>query len=310
MVLAGINPTGIANTGYYVLGRGRVYMAPINATSGLPNPYRFAANVPELSINIEVEKLQHFSSMAGLRNVDKEVIISQAVNLAITMDAVEFDNLALWLSGTTAAEASTENIGLAASTVASPGVTMYTFGTGVEAEIRGRWVDIIDVATKKRCYNISPFATVQFGASGGTNEVNLFMGSTEFTAPQYASIGNSANIDRVNGRIFFPSDFPTTNIANAVALKIYWGAAISTGTMDEIKGATQTNTKVAMKFILVNAANENEEIEFQFHQVNLKPNGDFALIGEEFAKMQFTAVAERNELADADSPYVTVRKVA
>jgi hypothetical protein len=65
----------------------------------------------------------------------------------------------------------------------------------------------------------------------------------------------------------------------------------------------------ALKFISQNPANNDESTEYQFHQVSLKAEGDFAQISDEFSQMQLTGTAERNTTADADSPTLTIRSV-
>jgi len=60
-------------------------------------------------------------------------------------------------------------------------------------------------------------------------------------------------------------------------------------------------------FIAENPAANDEQGEYQFHQVSLKADGDFALIGDEFSQMAFTAVAESNPLADPTAPTMRIR---
>lgn len=293
----GLNTTGLPNTNSYSLGRGRLSAAAIDATTGLPLQYRDLGNAPEFNITITTEKLEHSSSRQGLKTIDKEVIISQKMECAFSLDEWNFQNLALNLSGAAATQDSSENIGMAAN---SGGITFFNLTASMSlTDVYGKHYDIINISTKKRLYNIDA------GVVLGT-DLKLFVNATEFSAPQYAKV----TLDRKNGRIFVASDFSlgSSDFDPTVPLIAKWASAISTTVFDEVKAATQTNIKMAIKFIKVNPANGDEESEYQFHQVSLKPNGDTNLIGEEFGKFAFTGVVEANALADADSPYLTIRE--
>ena len=76
---------------------------------------------------------------------------------------------------------------------------------------------------------------------------------------------------------------------------------------DEVRALTQTNVIAALKFIGENPANNDAQVEYQFHQVSLKADGDLSAIGDEFSVMGFTAVAETNTTLDPNSPTLTIR---
>ena len=83
--MPGPNTLGTPQTDDYNLGRGILYFATLGS-DGRPNEYRDLGNVPEFNLSIEVETLEHQSSRQGLKVVDKEVVISQAVNVAFVVD--------------------------------------------------------------------------------------------------------------------------------------------------------------------------------------------------------------------------------
>ena len=63
---------------------------------------------------------------------------------------------------------------------------------------------------------------------------------------------------------------------------------------------------MAVKFISIDGCDSNKVQEWQFHRVNLKPEGELPLIGDEFATMGFTGVAQSEEQAYPTCPYFSV----
>lgn len=270
--MPGLNTTGKPNTEDYNLGRGICYFAPL--VNSLPGAYRDLGNAPEFNISIENETVEHTSSRAGLRSVDKEVTISQKITLSITIDELNFENLALFFSGSTATFS---------NAVAIAGFSEHQMVTGVEL---GRWYDIVD-SNGVRVYNITAGnLTVEDGAT-------TLVEDTDY------------EVDETMGRIFFLST--ATNTSAGQDIDVTLSANASAGTVDEVRALTQSATTGALKFISINPAAGDRKTEYQFHQVSLKATGDFALIGDEFTTMQLEGTAEKNETADSDSPTMTSR---
>lgn len=159
--MPGRNTAGTANTNDYNLGRGKVYFADL--VSSKPNAYRFLGNAPEFNISVEVETLEHESSQSGLKVTDKEVVISQKVNLNLTLDELNFENLSTFLAGTT----SSFTNGGAETGYDLAGAESY-------AVADGRWYDIVD-SSGKRVYNLATLAD-NSGTAGTHYSVDLKMG--------------------------------------------------------------------------------------------------------------------------------------
>lgn len=274
--MPGPNLTGTPNTADYNLGRGIVYFASL--TNGLPGAYRDLGNAPEFNISVEVETIEHQSSRQGLRVVDKEVVISQKVTLTITLDELNSENLALFFSGSQ-------------GTLTNPAVSAQTEFEMISSVELGRWYDIVD-DSGVRAYNFT--STNAIDIDNGTDDTNLVAG-TDYT------------LDAEMGRIFFHSDASAIEAGEAV--DVAWSLDAGNVNVNEVKALTTSAVVGALKFISVNPAAADAKTEYQFHQVSLKADGDFSLIGDEFTTMQLTGVAERNETADADSPTLTIRSV-
>lgn len=297
----GINKSGIPSTESYSLGRGRVYAAPL--VGGLPGAYRDLGNSPDFKVSVAQEVLDHQSSRAGLKVTDKEVVISKTVNLALTLDDLQMDNLSLFFSGSSTSDIA--NLQQAAES------TMLVFAgvQGVDV-IAGRWYDLIgwDSAQSstylKRAYG---FEAAQITAIAIGSATIVTTGGDE---------GTDYIIDRKQGRIFFKNTtVVTTGIgvgSATVNVTATWGNPSSgnKAVVDEVKGLANSGITVALKFISVNPVDGDAEAEYQFHQVNLKSNGDFSLISDTFTNMQLNGVAESNVKADSDSPTLTIRAVS
>lgn len=279
----GLNTTGLPNTGDYNLGRGIVYVAEL--LLGVPDDagWRDLGNAPEFNVTNEVETLEHQSSRQGLKVTDKEVIISQKVSLAFQLDEINFQNLALLFSG---------------SSVSEPDINPAIAGfgpidqTSVAGATLGRYYDIRDgiAQTGLRAYDIDKTLLTVNETSGAPV---LLVEDVDYT------------VDEKMGRVFLLTG--AVNIIDGEPFSVTLTADAGAASADEVRALTQTNVTVALKFIAENPANNDVQREYQFHQVGLKADGDFALIGDEFTTMGFTAVAEAQPLADPDSPTVTIR---
>lgn len=271
--MPGINLTGKPQTKDFKLGRGKVHFAEIDSTTGKPKGFRAVGNAPGLTVTLETEKLEHISSLEGLRTIDKELVISQKMSISLILDEINFQNLAIFFSGQS-------------TTFTNSGGSAITGSGNVTVVRQGEWYDLYAGATGtgERIYDIG---------------VVTIVGSVENT---------DFEVDRVMGRIFIIQGGNITPGAIDVDVAANGSAA---ATLDEVRGLTTTNVSVAMKFIEENAAFSDHLTEYQFHQVSLTAEGDHGLIsGEEVAQMTLTGAAERNTLADPDSPFVTVRTIA
>lgn len=282
--MPGPNTTGLPQTEDYNLGRGIIYIAEIDTATGKPNNagWRDLGNAPEFNVTVEAETLEHRSSREGLQSVDKEVVISQDMDLAFALDELNEENLALFFSG---AKNTHTNVAVA-------GFTKYEMISAASGGVAlGRYYDIVD-SSGNRAYDVE---TGNLTLNNGDDET-LLVENTDYT------------LDSEMGRIFLLSG--ASNISAGEALDITLGADGGARAVTEVRGLTQTNVTVALKFIAENPANDDHQTEYNFHQVDLKADGDFALIGDEFSQMNFTAAAEKNTTGSPDSPTLTIRNVA
>lgn len=299
------------DTTNYILGRGIVYFdgdSPVQYRKGL----RDLGNANEFTITLESETKEHQSFLEGLKVIDQSLVLSQKMTISFTLEEANANNMALFFLGT--------EKGLNATGVALPNMAGLASdnATYIDAGERNVWLTNIGLYL---WYNLeitlnAGTATVLGGAAwraydldstqvaSNTNEIqknpttrvatdgtNLRERTASFPTGDY-------ELDRKMGRIrFFPagpgSVGPTNNI------KVRWGAPAvaksGTAGLDDLLSRVETLSKSGVKgavvFILENA-NTGHKYELRFHQVNLRPDGDFAGIGEEVVGMKLQGVCE------------------
>ena len=210
--MPGPNTTGLPQTEDYNLGRGIIYLATINATTGKPDAggWRDVGNAPEFNVTVEAETLEHRSSRQGLQVVDKEVVISQDASLNFSLDELNAENLALFFSG---AKATHTNAAIA-------GFTEYEMITAAAGGVTlGRWYDIVD-SNGNRAYVID---ATKLDLDNGDDDTDLVL-NTDYT------------LDLTMGRIFLLST--ATNISAGEALDVTLTADAGAGVTSQVRGLT------------------------------------------------------------------------
>lgn len=276
------NTTGTPNVDDYNLGRGIVYVAEL--TAGLPSPtdgWRDMGNAPEFNVSVETETLEHKSSRTGLAEIDKEVTISKKVAISFTLDEINAENVAEFLSGEKSSYVNPAVAGVAEQLAKFTSVLL------------GRWYDLTTSAGV-RIMDVDQ-ATLVVEKDGAPDVV--------------LDLGIDYTVDEELGRIFLLSTAVKIAAGDDVNVTVPATAGATTP-VRQIFALTQTERLVAVKFVTDNPANNGKRVEYQFHKVSLKADGDYALIGDDWTKMGFNGVLQKNLLASATSPYLTISEHA
>lgn len=85
---------------YYYSGQGSLYVAKRNATTGKPEGFIAVGNVPELTLDIEVDKFEHKESESGSRLLDLTVVKEKKGKFKFKLENLDLNNLAIGLFGT------------------------------------------------------------------------------------------------------------------------------------------------------------------------------------------------------------------
>lgn len=275
----GANTSGIPSSDNYLLGRGEVYFAELDANDN-PVNFRHLGNAPGISLTREIESIEYTSSQSGAATVDKEVVTSQSATITITLDEVEFNNLALFTAGEIVSQS---------NSAAVAGVTGSNNLALPAANAQGRWYDLYQTATGAPTNNPHTDRIYDIGVVTITGAVE----GVDFT------------VDRKMGRLFVIQGGAvlTDGTTHSVDIAANAGAA---PTVEVLRGQTGITLVGAIKFISINPANGDKETEYQFHKVTLKPTGDLALIGDEFAQFQLEGKLESTTGPDSNSPFLNI----
>lgn len=284
---ASLKSTGSPDPKLYTIGRGRLFISKLKA-SGFPDGrWRDLGNVPSFSLNISSEDLEHTSSRSGLRTTDRKIVISQDVGFSLTMEEVNLDNLALYLSGDQDAIAQ--------------GVLAITGDKNLAVVEKGRWYDVYDVADMTA--GGYPQGNKVFNLTSGTVVVTSDDGVTTYVE------GTDYDVDYIMGMIFIKptGSIPAGTEGAPTVLDVdFDGVATS---LERVRGVTVADQTFALRFLSENANNADDRRLFHIHAGTLIPDGDFNLISDEWGQMTFTGSAQKRENVDANSPTVTVTTV-
>lgn len=77
----------------YYFGKGNLYFTPTGGAE------RHLGNAPSFKTQTSREKLEHFSSMAGVKEKDDTVTVSKSGTVTITLDEYTLENLQIGLFG-------------------------------------------------------------------------------------------------------------------------------------------------------------------------------------------------------------------
>lgn len=266
----------------YLLGRGRLYLSTNLDASGRPKEYRFLGNAEAFTVTIEAEELEHYSSQAGLKTLDRSVVMQQSCAIATQLTEIDMDNLASFMSGS--------------KTSLAQGSGSVAGNDNVVTSGLDRWYDLYDVAapsgvypptTGNRVYRITNL--VVKNAAGAVTYV----------------LGTDYEADLVMGRIF---PLSTGAIGASDTLDVSFDKpALS---IAEVRGLSVTSLVGAVKFVSENANDGSAQREYQFHSVSLRAEGDFGLLGDEFATLNLKGKCGQNATAYPSSPTCTVRDVS
>lgn len=90
----------------YYSGQGKLFIAPIR--NGQVGSYRFLGNVPNLEVNVEIDKTEHKESHSGKRLTDFTLTKEVKTGFSATLEELSTENMALAFQGTVVNEIGTK----------------------------------------------------------------------------------------------------------------------------------------------------------------------------------------------------------
>ncbi len=243
----------------YTLGRGRLFFDRFSAAqisagitaSTMGEGERFFGNVPSIAMTSSEEVLDHFSSTGGIRTKDDSVTLQLDRTGTFTTDNIDIANLALLFLA--------DSVG----SVTQGALTASTY--------------TITAAKRGRFYQIGATSVLPTGVRKVSN-VTVHKGAGFSTL--VAASGNY-EIDEDLGRIYVLPG--ATDIPDSTDISVTYDAA--SGTREQVISRSQA-IYGALHWVSDNPKGTQRDALMPY--VKLSPDGDYNLVGDDWAQMSFT----------------------
>lgn len=231
----------------YTLGRGKVYFARYATGTNTPDGFRYIGNTPEMSLTIESEELDHYSSDEGIREKDDSVPLEVNRTGSLTTDNISPANVALFFFG----EAST----VTQAAVASQTETLSTIKAG-HSYVLG-------------------YSTSNPTGYRGIDETGF---SVEVSGGSALVLDTDYEMDYDNGIITFLEGSLLAVDDEDIDVTF----AVAASARDRVISGSEP-VEGAMMYVTKNP--KGEDSTFFMPYVKVTPNGDYALKGDEWQQI-------------------------
>lgn len=233
----------------YTYGRYRVYFDPFLPGTKTKTGQRYFGNTPELSMTVESENLDHFDSDNGVRTKDDSMLLELNRTGAFITDHISPQNLALFFLGTD-------------SVVSQTALASQTFA--------------INDVKKGRRYQIGADAALPAGVKGVSNvAVTSVPPGTTYT------LGTDYTVDPNTGGIVI---LESGTIPEDGDISVAYDRSASS--YNRVVTADNADLYGALYFEATNP--KGELIDFLIPYALIRPDGDFALKGDEWQQLPFS----------------------
>lgn len=244
----------------YVLGSGELYFAPFADGVRVPAEGQgYFGNTTEINLNIESETLDHFDTDHGIRTKDDSVLLEKNMSGSFITDHISPSNLAKWFTGSS-------------SVIVQVSATAQT--ETFEGVVKGRRYQI-------GVSNVKP---------------NGIRGLSDFSAVVVATPSNIALV--ANTDIRFDGDTGSFTILPGSALVDDGDDVIVTFDIDATSyNQTISGSQAALEGEMFYKSYNGKGLQgdFYFPYVQLAPDGDYALKGDDWQQLGFTFQALKRD---------------
>lgn len=326
------------NTKNYTLGRGSLYYNPLNKTTSLYEGERHLGNATAVTLNVNVDILDHFNTQSGFKAKDKRAVLQVAPQMSFTLDEITEENWSRLVYG----EIITVNqITQDDQTfdIVNP-VAGYNYNVG--------WRNVFGNQISHGSVTGGPFQigeTITGGTSGATGDIlnfsaadgtivldnisGTFQNAETITGgTSSASATTSSAVVAVNGLVVvrekaspttvltLNTDFTVNYLTGYVTFtsattaddETTYEAVFQVGAASYKKINALKNTTQAGKLRFVSDNPEGPQYTILAHSVEIMPDGDTALIGDDWSVMSFVADILKDN-TNPDSPFMDVEVV-
>ena len=244
----------------YTLGRGRLYFDQYDTGTTDTTGERYIGNTPEMTVNVESENLDHYSSDEGIRVKDDSIVLEINYAGSFITDEISNENLAY-----------------------------FFLGSAVDITVTGGAADEETFDVKKGLF-------YQLGVSdstpSGVRKISAVTVSSATGGATPYTIDDDYTVDLDLGRIYI---VPGGDIADDATVFVNYTVDASTREQVVTSGTT---VEGAMRFVSYNA--KGTKRDYYFPYVKLSPSGDFALKGAEWQQISFAVeVLKKSDAIEA-----------
>ena len=236
----------------YTLGSGELFFAPFAAgTKEVESGAQYFGNTPEFSVTSEREMLDHFDADHGFRVKDDSALLQLNRSGTFTTDHISPDNLAKWLLG------STQIISQAAA-------------SNVTETLNG--------VRKGRRYQLGATSSNPSGVRGLTSAT-----AVKVDTPSNVTLvaGVDFRVDLATGGVFIlPGG---AEIVDGDDVIVTYSAPLLD--YHQVESGSEAQLEGQLLFVSYNA--KGAKFDYLMPYVQLAPDGDFALKGDEWQVLSF-----------------------
>lgn len=317
----------------YTLGKGVLYFDKFDANGNLTGE-RDLGNAPELTFNMTVDMLDHFSSRSGISSKDKQVTKSITPTFSFTLDEVNEDNLGMLFYGDAVEVTQAASDSLTSVLPASVGKNLYY---DLSARKVGIWKVNVSYELTKAAVDLPADAVVTNTSGGAVNTWtvitaigntvylkgktgtglsvgDVYVGTTKIAtiaaAPAFdtksALIKEGATWYEAGADFTVDSNLGRIKIGSASSLvgggTVYYAAAADS--YKKINAISNVSLNGKVRFVSDNP--EGSQYSFQAWKCSLKPNGDTAFIGDNWSQIKFTCEILEDKVHHPEQPYMEI----
>ena len=238
----------------YVLGSGELYFAPFAANSRVPSGgQEYFGNTTEINLTVESEMLDHYDTDHGIRSKDDSVLLEKNMSGSFITDNISPGNISKWFTG----QASVV-------TQASALATAETFSS----------------AKRGTRYQLGRSTQNPSGLRGLTN-----MSAVMTATPTNVTLveGKDIRFDPDTGSFTI---LPTSLVVADDTEEVVVTYDVSATSYNRIVAGSEANLEGELFYKAINGKGLN--FDYYFPYVQLAPDGDYALKGDDWQQLGFT----------------------
>ena len=237
----------------YVLGSGELYFAPFAPNTRVPAEGQgYFGNTTEINLTVESEVLDHYDTDHGIRSKDDSVLLEKNMSGSFITDHISPSNISKWFTG------------------------QASIVTQVSATATAQTINSVKRGTR---YQLGVSGPNPSGVRGVTN-----VGAVKVDTPSNVTLvlNTDFRVDADTGAVIILPSSALVDDGDDVIVTYDTSAT----TYNRITSGTEANLEGELFYKAINGKGLN--FDYYFPYVQLAPDGDYALKGDDWQQLGFT----------------------